>query len=78
MGATKRMIEDATYKVMATFSINDDDESDNFTKVFDWIMENCDFSPDSSVINDFYHANICPQCMNLTWGETCCAILERV
>lgn len=76
MGAVKKLIEDATYNVMKTFVIEDDDEGNNYSKVFQWIMTHANLC--GNVLDQFYHANICPQCISLTWGDPCCIKKERL
>lgn len=70
MGAVKQIIEDAVYNIMKTFDIHDDDDSSIYTSIFVWIMEHANLR--ENILDQFYHTNICPQCISLTWGKPCC------
>jgi hypothetical protein len=71
MGAVKRVIEDAVYNIMKTFAIDDDDEATNYTSIFAWIMDHANLR--GNILDQFYHANICPECVSLVWGKPCCS-----
>jgi hypothetical protein len=76
MGAVKEYIEEQTYSIMKLFGIVDDNDGDIYSKIFVWLMEHGDFK--GNLLDQFYHANICPQCLSLKWGDACCAKLERI